>query len=177
MNFKLWGGLLLALLIGSGLKAQEIENNDRMVKAFKADGFSNEWNEPLNQYNTDTKLAFGLANDDKNLYIIIESLDPQTTFRILKEGITLNINTEGKKKKGATLIFPLIEKVAQTEENKATQPEHENRGNGDEHDFSNMTKGIKISGFKNINDGDLPLDNSYGIEAGMNVKPNRDLIY
>ncbi|MBB4107304.1 hypothetical protein [Pedobacter zeae] len=93
--------LLIALLIsGHLLYAQEVEENIRMVKPFKADGISNEWNEPLNQYNDATRLAFALANDDQNLYFIIESLDPQTTFRILSGGITLNINTAGKPEGG-----------------------------------------------------------------------------
>lgn len=38
-------------------------------------------------------------------------------------------------------------------------------------------QGIRIIGFKNITYGILPPENNYGIQAGMTVKPNRDLIY
>ncbi|NTE04522.1 hypothetical protein G6M26_35850 [Agrobacterium tumefaciens] len=147
-----------------------------MNKAFKADGISNEWNEPLNEYNDATKLAFALANDDQNLYIIIESLDPQTTFSILHGGITLNINTEGKKKDGVKLIFPLMDKPPMTKDTEGKDKPLPNE-NDEIHNHNAMNKSIKVSGFKNIADGDLPAINQSGITTGMSIHPNRDLIY
>ncbi|WP_316829730.1 hypothetical protein [Pedobacter aquatilis] len=182
MSIKITSLLIGTIILTSlSLRAQEIEENSRMIKPFKADGISNEWDEPLNQYNDATKLAFALANDDKNFYIIIESLDPQTTFSILRGGITLNINTQGKKKDGIKLVFPLIEQPAMPQEHEiperkeldAPPPE-----NIDKHVEPSLTnKSIKVSGFKNIKDGNLPAMNEYGVEAGMNIHPNRDLIY
>jgi hypothetical protein len=40
-----------------------------------------------------------------------------------------------------------------------------------------MNKSIRVSGFKNIADGELPAMNQDGIETGMSIHPNRDLIY
>lgn len=173
--------LLSPLFISARLLcAQEIETNIRMDKPFKADGISNEWNEPLNQYNDATKLAFALANDDKNLYIIIESLDPQTTFTVLRGGITLNINTEGKKKDGIKLKFPLMEMPPMPKEGDMPSNGQEHNPNGHEEmmrDPAAMNKSINVSGFKNIPDGDLPVDNQSGIATGMSIHPNKDLIY
>jgi len=180
MNFKTLSlSVFSIILCGLSAKAQDIEENIRMVKPFKADGVSNEWNEPLNQYNDATKLAFALANDDQNLYIIIESLDPQTTFSVLRGGITLNINTEGKKKDGMKLTFPLMDRPPMPKEGEG----HRERapispdGNAELHDPAAMNKGIRVSGFKNIPDGELPAINQDGIETGMSIHPNRDLIY
>ncbi|MGM9479330.1 hypothetical protein ACS5PU_23105 [Pedobacter sp. GSP4] len=172
--------LLSSLLVGAKLlSAQEIESNIRMEKPFKADGISNEWNEPLNQYNDATKLAFALANDDKNLYIIIESLDPQTTFAVLRGGITLNINIEGKKKDGMKLTFPLMERPPMPhagEEHTEHTPSTLERDNP-LHDETAMNKCIRVSGFKNIADGELAADHQNGIETGLSIHPNKDLIY
>ncbi|QNR86879.1 hypothetical protein H9N25_11080 [Pedobacter riviphilus] len=178
MNFKILSLSVFSVMFGSfSVKAQDVEENIRMVKPFKADGISNEWNEPLNQYNDATKLAFALANDDKNLYIIIESLDPQTTFSVLRGGITLNINTEGKKKDGMKLTFPLMERPPMPKEGE----EYHNRTpllpDGATQGPVAMNKGIRVSGFKNIADGELPAINQDGIETGMSIHPNRDLIY
>ncbi|MGN7986014.1 hypothetical protein ACTJKC_01670 [Pedobacter sp. 22226] len=179
MNLKRISLLILLLISGLLLHAQDVEENIRMIKPFKADGISNEWNEPLNQYNDATKLAFALANDDKNLYIIIESLDPQTTFSVLRGGITLNINTAGKKKEGMKLTFPLMERPPMPKEGEehrehaALPAEREN----EMHDPAAMNKSIRVSGFKNIPDGELPAINQDGIETGMSIHPNRDLIY
>ncbi|WP_316844185.1 hypothetical protein [Pedobacter psychrodurus] len=180
MNFKTLSlSVFSIILCGLSAKAQDVEENIRMVKSFKANGISSEWNEPLNQYNDATKLAFALANDDKNLYIIIESLDPQTTFSVLRGGITLNINTEGKKKDGMKLTFPLMERPPMPKEG---EEHHEHAplspdGNAELHDPTAMNKGIRVSGFKNISDGELPAINQDGIETGMSIHPNRDLIY
>ncbi|WP_343524832.1 hypothetical protein [Pedobacter sp.] len=180
MNLKKISLLIALLISGHLVYAQEVEENIRMVKPFKADGVSNEWNEPLNQYNDATRLAFALANDDQNLYFIIESLDPQTTFRILSGGITLNINTAGKKKDGMKLTFPLMERPPVPKDVDASKDHHSQRTDGDMgmmHDPSTVNKSIRVSGFKNIADGDLPADNQTGIEAGMSIHPNKDLIY
>jgi hypothetical protein len=180
MNFKTLSlSAFSIILCGLSAKAQDVEENIRMVKPFKADGLSNEWNEPLNQYNDATKLAFALANDDKNLYIIIESLDPQTTFSVLRGGITLNINTEGKKKDGIKLTFPLMERPPmpkEGEEHREHAPLSPDKDN-EIHDPAAMNKSIRVSGFKNIPDGELPAMNQDGIETGMSIHPNRDLIY
>lgn len=165
------------MLVGFSVKAQDVEENIRMVQPFKADGVSNEWNEPLNQYNDATKLAFALANDDKNLYIIIESLDPQTTFSVLRGGITLNINTEGKKKDGMKLTFPLMERPPMPKEGEEHREHTPLSPDGTTPDPVMMNKSIRVSGFKNIADGELPAINQDGIETGMSIHPNRDLIY
>ncbi|KQM72619.1 hypothetical protein ASE74_22350 [Pedobacter sp. Leaf216] len=176
MNFKILNLAVFSIILGGlSVRAQDVEENIRMVKPFKADGVSNEWNEPLNQYNDATKLAFALANDDKNLYIIIESLDPQTTFSVLRGGITLNINTEGKKKDGMKLTFPLMDRPPMPTEGE----EHHAplSPDGATHDPVAMNKSIRVSGFKNIPDGELPATNQVGLETGMSIHPNRDLIY
>ena len=178
MNFKILSlSVFSIMLVGFSVKAQDVEENIRMVKPFKADGISNEWNEPLNQYNDATKLAFALANDDKNLYIIIESLDPQTTFSVLRGGITLNINTEGKKKDGMKLTFPLMDRAPMPKEGEEHHDHAPLSPDGAIHDPVVMNKSIRVSGFKNIADGELPAINQDGIETGMSIHPNRDLIY
>ncbi len=178
MNFKILSLSVFSIMLGGfSVKAQDVEENIRMVKPFKADGISNEWNEPLNQYNDATKLAFALANDDKNLYIIIESLDPQTTFSVLKGGITLNINTEGKKKDGMKLTFPLMDRPPMPKEGEEHHDHAPLSADGATHDPVVMNKSIRVSGFKNIADGELQAMNQDGIETGMSIHPNRDLIY
>lgn len=178
MNFKILSlPVFSIMLVGFSVKAQDVEENIRMVKPFKADGISNEWNEPLNQYNDATKLAFALANDDKNLYIIIESLDPQTTFSVLRGGITLNINTEGKKKDGMKLTFPLMERPPMAKEGEEHHGHAALSPDGAAQDPVVMNKSIRVSGFKNIADGELPAINQDGIETGMSIQPNRDLLY
>lgn len=173
------------VIFGAGkTSAQDVELNMRMIKPFVADGNSNEWNEPLNQYNSDTKLAFALANDDENLYIIIESLDPATTQNFLFGGITININTVGKKKNGTKLTFPFHhrQEMLPPEKDGQKPPSDFHHQQGKENPHASgvppiEAQGIKLVGFKNIKDTIITAGNDFGIQCGMSVKKNQDLIY
>lgn len=138
------------------------------------DGNSAEWHEPLNNYNTATKLAFALANDQKNLYIIIESLDPATTSRMIGGGITLNINTTGKKKDGMILKFlgmqqpPLPTNHSQTD---TLGGPMEDLGHA-----AHELKAIQVSGFKHIADGVLAIPNQDGLEIAAAFNKQGDYI-
>ena len=139
----------------------------------KVDGISNEWHEPLNNYNTETKLAFALANDQQNLYLIIESLDEVTTRKLLTGGLTLDINTAGKKKDGMKLNFlgmnqpPSPHDKNDTLSHQTADSDHENGP------AINM---IQVSGFKNIPDGPLTMPNKDGIEIAAAFNKQRDYI-
>lgn len=138
------------------------------------DGNSAEWHEPLNNYNSATKLAFGLANDQNNLYMIIESLDPATTSRMISGGLTLNINTAGKKKEGIILKFlgmqqpppPSNHDQSDTLNRPIEKREHP------PHDL----KVIQVSGFKNIADGVLAIPNKNGLEIAAAFNKQGDYI-
>lgn len=137
----------------------------------KVDGISDEWHEPLNNYNTDTKLAFALANDQQNLYIIIESLDEVTTRKLMSAGLTLDINTAGKKKDGIKINFLGMNQPPAPHEKNDTlsHPETNEFEHGGVHT-------IQVSGFKNIPDGSLAMPNKDGIAVAAAFNKQRDYI-
>lgn len=146
-----------------------------MPQPVVVDGISSEWHEPLNNYNTPTQLAFAIANDQQNLYIIIESLDQMTTGRLLRGGLTLNINTLGKKKDGIKLNFMGMQHPPSPKHDQADsleRPEH-----GMEHDEHGPgINVIQVSGFKKIPDGTLALPNDAGIQIAASFNKQRDYI-
>lgn len=149
------------------------------------DGNSSEWHEPLNNYNTPTKLAFALANDQQNLYLIIESLDEMTTGKLLRAGLTLNINTAGKKKDGIKIKFlgmqqpspPHFQKDSLnhnlSEMNDSLEHHHPDRDHGDRDPGVHV---IQVSGFEKIPDGILAIPNNAGIQVAANFNKQRDYI-
>jgi hypothetical protein len=68
----------------------------------------------LQAYNKATKLFYTISNDDKSLYLVIKSTDMQTSNKIAAGGITLAINTEGKKKDKDvySVTFPVVAATA-----------------------------------------------------------------
>lgn len=75
----------------------------------KVDGNLIEWSDNFQAYNKSTKLFYTLSNDDKYLYLVVKSTDAANNTKIVAGGITLTINTDGKKKEedGYSVTFPV----------------------------------------------------------------------
>jgi hypothetical protein len=76
----------------------------------KVDGNLADWNDNFQAYNKSTKLYYTLSNDDKNIYLVIKSIDPANNTKIAAGGITFTINTDNKKKEqdAYSVTFPVI---------------------------------------------------------------------
>ncbi|HEY0177053.1 MAG TPA: hypothetical protein VGC08_11790 [Pedobacter sp.] len=153
----------------------DIDTNMWMQQPVVVDGNSSEWHEPLNNFNTPTQLAFAIANDQQNLYLIIESLDEITTGKLLRGGLTLNINTAGKKKDGIKLNFLGMQQPPSPHHDQADTLDHT------EADMNHSEHGpgvsvIQVSGFKNIPDGSLAIPNDAGIQIAAAFNKQKDYI-
>src|SRR4051812_45517244 len=95
----------LLLLANAGSFAQEASkklkdvqvNNLFAPSPVKIDGKLKEWTD-FQAYNKNTHLFYTIANDDKNLYLVIKTSDMTASAKIVAGGVTLLVNTEGKKK-------------------------------------------------------------------------------
>jgi hypothetical protein len=146
-----------------------------MAQPVVVDGNSKEWHEPLNNYNTATQLAFALANDQQNLYLIIESLDEITTGRVLRGGLTLNINTAGKKKDGIKLNFLGMDQPPSPKHGTIDSLAHPSQETQSEN-AGPAVNVIQVSGFKNIPDGSLSIPSTTGIQIAAAFNKQRDYI-
>jgi len=185
MNKKIIFSLLLTAFAGFSCQQASAQDTDPdedvnlwMPQPVVVDGNSSEWHEPLNNYNTPTQLAFALANDQQNLYLIIESLDEATTGKLLRGGLTLNINTAGKKKDGMKLNFLGMQQPPPPhpgQNDTLRQPEPGMMGHG-YHEHAPGINVIQVSGFKKIPDGSLSVPNSEGIQVAAAFNKQRDYI-
>jgi len=64
----------------------------------KIDGKLNEWEDNFQAYNKSTKLFYTLSNNGKYLYLAVTTTDAETNTKFAAGGITLIINTGGRKK-------------------------------------------------------------------------------
>src|ERR1700761_4726058 len=64
----------------------------------KIDGDLKDWGDSLRYFNADKKIYYTLANDKDNLYMVVRVNDRTEQIRIIRAGLTLSINTKGKKK-------------------------------------------------------------------------------
>lgn len=60
-------------------------------------------------YNESTKLSWLVSNDSANLYVKARTADLKTQMNIAKYGLTVYVDTTGKKKKTCSAVFPYQE--------------------------------------------------------------------
>ena len=153
-------------------KSDEIVNQ-WAIKPLKIDGKLDDWGDTLKNYNEDTRFSFGISNDQETLYLAIKSKDRQNLNRILSRGITFSVNTEARKKPGATIIFPVPNTGGQPKAMKALSKEEVKKNQ--QKMLSELTQ-INVSGFADIKDGAVSIHNNYGISAAANLDAQETLI-
>jgi len=71
------------------------------------DGDSKDWPSPYPNYDSKAMVAYATSNDKENLYITMETGDEITQVKILKQGMTVSIDTSGKKDPQFNINYPL----------------------------------------------------------------------
>lgn len=148
----------------------------------KIDGDLQEWGDSLRYYNEEKKLNYTLANDKDNLYMAIRVNDRLEQARILGAGLTLSIDTKGKKKDAYTLTFPVADANNHNGMGmmNARKPgEDITQEDRDEMLRAHLTnlRDIKVTGFKDIEGDMITTTNTYGIKVGINYDANGYLVY
>ena len=146
------------------------------------DGDLNEWGDSLRYYNEDQKLYYTLANDKDYLYMAIRINDRSEQRRILGAGLTLSIDTKGKKKESFSVTFPIGGKpdLAPDDDTQSLDGSKPNTvDNHEEKMKANLTKlrQIKVTGFKDVESELITTSNTYGFKAAIDFDKDGNLIY
>ncbi len=91
----------------------------------KIDGKATEWNNKFQAYNRHTEFYYTLANNDNNLYLIVQATIPDVIKRILNGGVSLTIIKSGKKgdKEGPSISYPVVDRNNKVGVNFKNMPE------------------------------------------------------
>ncbi len=162
----------------------------------KVDGKALEWNDTFAAENKRTEVFYTLANDDKNLYLVLKSSSLANAGKIMAGGITFTINTQGKKreKDAYSLTYPLIKRTAGGRPGQGQNRQGAGQGGFQnraaqtqaQRDSANLAqrktqlatvKEIKVEGFKSITDTLISIYNEYGIKAVGLFDAKGDFVY
>jgi hypothetical protein len=174
---------LLATAFVLSAQAQKLPNvQEGSVLApanVKVDARLTEWGDNLQAYNKTVDLGYTIANDDKNLYLVIKASEPSITNKITAGGINLTINTDGKKsdKEAYIISFPLVDANSLRNQMSSFRSQPMGMGNDPKADSARLEtmrrqavktfKEIKLVGFKDIADSVVSIYNTYGIKAAV----------
>ena len=118
----------------TSLYAQDVSTAKWMAQPITVDGIATEWHQPLNFYDSETKLLFAISNDSTNIYLCFEAKDNATEMKIMRAGMRIELDTKGRSGRSATIDFPLPPKE------RDEQPEGDN-GQQKEGDTSTQAGG------------------------------------
>ncbi len=195
---KGWMTALLIMCFVGAANAQKLKSSQeisvRAPAGAKADAKLGEWGE-LQAYNKATQLYYTLANDDKNLFLVVKISDATNINKVLAGGIDLTINTAGKKKdKDAFIItFPVVNRNAMRNAMRSRGGGGGGFGGGGgaqpgapvdsavilamRKQAISAIKEIKVLGFKEITDTLISIYNEYSIKAVVNYDEKGELVY
>ena len=189
---------LNSISVNAQKRQKDIQENSVFVSVpIKIDGKLNDWNDTLQAFNRTTSLGYTIANDEKNIYLVIKSTDEANNNKLLAGGITFTLNTEGKKKDAEAFIvtFPVINITARPQGQRGQGMPGVQRQQGQGGQVQGQSQGtdaavierrkqqlaqfkeIKVFGFNEITDSLVSIYNEYGIKVAASYDIKGSLIY
>jgi len=105
--------LIFSTLIANAQKLPTIQQaNLRAPAGIKIDGKANEWGTQMQAFNNATDVFYTIANDDDNLYLTIQTPDPDIIHKIVNGRISFTINKSGKKNDDDAVVisYPIFDR-------------------------------------------------------------------
>lgn len=167
--------------------AKDKKDKGRFVsQPVNIDGKDTEWPSPYPNYNSKAGIAYLVANDKENLYITVKVNNEQIQRKVLMGGMTVWIDTLGKKQENIAIQYPLKnagdfkprEKSSNDSEYGMERPPMQDSTAHNRPSDRPVPKDYKLTGLKSC-DGDFsPLKgNSCGIQVAMGWGDYNELIW
>lgn len=104
MNLR---SLVFLLPFVLGFEALAGNNNSMYKTDVVVDGRNTEWKMPLSKKNTITGITYEIANDERNIYMIVRVTDTTSIRQIRQNGLEVWINKDGKTKNTTGITYPM----------------------------------------------------------------------
>lgn len=137
----------------------------------KINGKADEWNNQYQAYNSATELKYTIANNDKNLYIIVSAEENMYVQKALSQGITISISPVTKSDNKVSVTYPLENRAKGVFISPALKRTDSllKAINGK---LTSQAKEMKITGIKGLTAEETSIYNEYDIQiaAAMDEK-------
>ena len=94
------------------------------------DGSDKDWPSPYPEYDDKAQIGYATSNDKENLYITVETGDPATQLKILREGLTVWIDRKGEKGEETAINYPIPTTFGQKEHQRQKMAQDGQQGLG-----------------------------------------------
>jgi hypothetical protein len=150
------------------------------------DGDSKDWPSPYPNYDAKSMVAYATSNDKDNLYITMETGDDLTQIKILKRGLTVSIDTTGKKEQTFKIDFPLpndedLEELLPPKDRQKKDAGSVQLGKQLSHKLSKSAdeaNQFSLDGFRNCSGGYMVSQtNNCGIKVKLKIDEYKQLVW
>ncbi len=151
------------------------------------DGKSDDWPSPYPSYDSKSLVGYATSNDKDYLYITLETGDEYVQTKILKQGLTVWIDTSGKKEQMMGIHFPLQDNDDPLELSSGKEKGSRSGGEGQglSHDMTQKVKRalsdatqLTLEGFRGCKGGFLVKENNpCGIKVQIGIDEYKELIW
>lgn len=148
---------------------QRVDKNVPTVfwaEAITVDGDLADWGDSLRLSHEHQGIQYEIRNDRNGIFIAMRVEDKERQLQALSQGFSFMINTEGKKKDGPRLVFPIADRLTYRS---VMSGDNENRPDDMREGALASIRSIFVMGFDDIVDGQISLDNQYGIAAKVGL--------
>ncbi|MBE9667930.1 hypothetical protein [Mucilaginibacter boryungensis] len=172
---------LLTAITAINTSAQKLPSEQKesfyAPPGLKIDGKTTEWGNKFQAHNNATMLFYTMANDNDNLYLVMQTDQQAATDKIFHGGITLEVicRDKGKKLKPVKITFPLVSLTERSE----IVPLRDKKNNADSvaavvnARLQTFAKHIAIEGLDGLTDPDVSVYNDLGLKAAARVDGSR----
>lgn len=148
----------------------------------KIDGKTDEWNNQFKAYNNSTEIFYTIANDDKNLYLVVQAAKYEMVDKITGGGITLTIKNSGDSKTYPPVsvtspIVPTAYRPHILHQLNDTAVKMPDALPGLNKELNAHTLDITVTGFADITDSVISIYNEQGIKIAGLFNVNKALTY
>ncbi|SEL96729.1 hypothetical protein SAMN05216436_10122 [bacterium A37T11] len=163
--------LLLLLFFPNELSAQSKKKEKEKpelewLTKVTIDGKLDEWKDSLSYLYDSQKLRYSVANNGFAVFVAMRVSGMDKQIQALSQGFSFMVNTDGKKKPGPRVVFPIPDRESLRA---IMSADNENRPKDMREGALKAIRSFYVVGFNDIVDGQISLENQYGIRAAVAI--------
>ncbi|WP_262245308.1 hypothetical protein [Parapedobacter soli] len=132
------------------------------ARGIVVDGQLDDWGDSLQYEHATQQFRYHIKNDAENVYVAMRVQDKDRQMQIFAQGLAFMVNIQGKKRDGPTVYFPVADRLAFRS---IMSADNDDRPDDMRKGALEAIRAIYVMRFDDVLDGQISLENTYGIHA------------
>lgn len=155
-------GLIVISSDAQGQRNSRVEGVLPTAENIRIDGDLSDWDVSLKHLYGAQDLQFEIRNDAQYIYMAARIADQEQQMQAISQGVSFMINTDGKRRDGQLIVFPIADRLAYRT---IMSADNEDRPDNMIVGGLQAVRGIFVRRFDQLLDGMISLDNQYDFRA------------